>query len=125
MIQINFALQGISNRAVGFTSKILGLLQIIRPESITRPNIGTLVPRHKPALALLGCAVGKGVWHWPAPCVALQCIIANLFGRIHRLGNIAPLKGPKPFLGIARPDAGITIGLQFNPHRNTIAVCCA
>ena len=64
--------------------------------------------------------MGKGVGHGNAARVALQRIIANLTGRIHRLGNIATFQRAKTRLRLARPDTGIAIGLKFNPDRNRV-----
>jgi hypothetical protein len=89
-------------------------LQGIGLECIAGRNLRIVISGLKPGLALLGCAMGKRMRLHGAPSVTLQRVVANLGGRIHRLCDVTALKTVESFLRITRPDAGQTIGLQFD-----------
>ena len=89
-------------------------LQGIGLECIAGRNLRIVISGLKPGLALLGCAMGKRMRLHGAPSVTLQRVVANLGGRIHHLCDVTALKTVEPFLRITRPDAGQTIGLQFD-----------
>jgi len=61
-----------------------------------------VVAGDKPPGALGAGAMGKTVRFGPLPCVALQCVIANLACRVHRFLKIAGLNAAKPIPGMAR-----------------------
>ena len=69
--------------------------------------------------------MGKRVRLHPLTGIALQRVIADLPGGIHRLHQIATLQTIKPGIGGLRPDAGQTIGLQFDAHRQGVAFLLA
>jgi hypothetical protein len=85
-------------------------------ECIAGRDLRRVISGLKPALALLGCAVGKCMRLHGAPRIALQRIVADLGRRINRLCDVSALKTVEPVLRISRPDAGQTIGLQFELH---------
>jgi hypothetical protein len=91
-------------------------LQGIGLECIAGGDLRGVISGLKPALALLGCAIGKRMRLHGAPRVTLQRVVANLGGRTHRLCDVTALKTVEPFLRITRPDAGQSIGLQFDLH---------
>ena len=52
----------------------------------------------------------------------LQCVIADLTRGVHRLFEIAGLDHAEPVAHLFAPDAGQTIGLQFDAHRNLVGL---
>ena len=66
--------------------------------------------------------MGKRVRHRLATGVALQRVVADLPGRVHRLFKVTGFDGPELLLHMPRPDAGKTVRLQLDHHRNRVAV---
>lgn len=73
-------------------------LKTLRAEGIARAHLPAFVSTGEPALALLGCAVGKGMRLQHASRDLLQGIITDLLGGIHRLGNVSTHQRSKGLL---------------------------
>jgi hypothetical protein len=88
-------------------------------------HIAAFIAPLEPPLSLITGAMSKAFGLHDTACIALQRVIANLCGRIHRLGDIAPFDAAKSGLRAACPDPCVAIGLQFNPHGKRTGNCFA
>jgi len=84
-----------------------------RGKSIAIGHLAALISPRKPTLALFGRAVRKGVRIDALSGIALQGIIADLAGCIHRLVQITAFERVEFLLHRPRPNAGKAIGLEY------------
>ena len=88
-------------------------------KSVALGRIARLHAPAQPAHPLLRGAMGEAVGHHPSGRLALERIVANGASGGHAFLDIA---GLQPIAILRGPDAGIAIGLQFQPDGQGIAL---
>src|SRR4030095_4832646 len=88
-------------------------LDPIGTEGVAGIDPATVDPALDPPDALLGRAVGEGIWHGITLRFALQPVVADRGSRLHRLLDIARLEDMTGAIGVVGPDPGEAIGLQL------------
>jgi len=76
----------------------------------------------EPVHALRRGAVGEGVRHHFAARLALQGVVADGRGGVERAFDVALLDDVTRLIGVVSPDAGKTVGLQFQAHRQGVGL---
>src|SRR5437867_4780715 len=76
----------------------------------------------EPALALLGRAMCEAVRHHPALRAPLQRVVPDRGGGAQRGLDVARLQQMPALIGLVRPHAGETIGLQLDPDLDPVCL---
>ncbi len=66
--------------------------------------------------------MGKTVGHGHPARLALQRVVTNARGSVHRLGDVTRLDRTDLILRRARPYSGETISLQFDAHGKRVGL---
>ena len=94
----------------------------LRLKGIAGVNFPILQTGFKPEDALSGCPMGKGFGCDIPPRLFLQAIVTDSACRVQRLLYIPAFEQLPGSVGIVGPDAGQTIGLQFQFYRQRIGL---
>src|SRR5215217_5787235 len=99
-----------------------------RRERVAALGITSLVAATEPAHALLGAAMGKGVGDHATLGAALDGVVADGAGGAEAALQITLLQrdlAVRDRARVGRPDTGVAVGLQLDPHRAALGAASA
>src|SRR5262249_21460533 len=121
------AARGTSMMRAGAANAVFDVVRVDRSELLRRERVAGadrafLQPGLEPPLTLLRRSVREGIRHHVAAGLLLQTVVADRGCRAQRRIDVARLQQLPALLGLVRPDAGETIGLQLDAHLDAIGL---